>query len=100
MTRELAEAWVQALGFAQLSTLVLWEKAAPGSPSLAPLSEDPVVLEIVSMIPTIAEWQDWQAQPIDPKPVVPGGRRSKIPSRSPKTRWTKQGKPVAGPNRS
>ncbi|GAA5982366.1 hypothetical protein JCM5350_006160 [Sporobolomyces pararoseus] len=99
LTQELAEAWIQALGFAQLSTKEIWEKVHPGSEALEPIAEHPAIREIVGSIPSIQTWQEWQARGESsegPAAVVTPAQTNA----SPATRWTKQGKAVAGPNRS
>ncbi|GAA5829854.1 hypothetical protein JCM5353_003433 [Sporobolomyces roseus] len=89
LTRELAEAWIQALGFAQLATARTWEKMALSPASLVPLSEDGTIREILAAIPSIQDWTRYEAM-VD----LPLKAREKPSS---KTRWVRGGKPVEGP---
>lgn len=89
LTRELAEAWVQALGFAQLATMRTWERLALSPPSLVPLSEDATIREILAAVPSIQDWTIYEAN-IE----APSKTRDKSGS---KTRWVRGGKPVEGP---
>ncbi|GAA5963941.1 hypothetical protein JCM3765_006064 [Sporobolomyces pararoseus] len=98
LTRELAEAWIQALGFAQLATKEIWEKVHPSSGALDTLARHPAILEIVAAIPSIQTWQEWQARgELSGGPPVGAQVQTTAASA---TRWTKKGKAVAGPSRS
>ncbi|GAA5872651.1 hypothetical protein JCM16303_004592 [Sporobolomyces ruberrimus] len=91
LTRELAEAWVQALGFAQMATAQVWDKVSQSSTSAAPLINDETILEILRALPSIRDWQEWEARRREPET----DDRSKTA-----TRWMKQGRPVDPPIRS
>jgi hypothetical protein len=99
LTKELAQAWVQALGFAQLATVEIWERATPSSTALAPLAKDPTIREIVSAIPSIGEWREWEARSDSTEIGTEKNPTSTATSTS-TTRWTKQGRAVAGPSRA
>lgn len=89
LTRELAEAWIQALGFAQLATTRTWETLVATSPAnLVSLSEDGTVREILAAIPSIQDWTVYEAT-MD----LPNAREKP-------TRWVRGGKPVEGPSQS
>ncbi|GAA5899709.1 uncharacterized protein JCM6883_005965 [Sporobolomyces salmoneus] len=101
LTQELAESWVQSLNFAQLSAVNIWQKVIPSSPSLEPLGSDPIVREIVSAMPTILDWQEWENRPENSTvPVSTDVRPQPVTTTTNSTRWTKQGRPVAGPSRA
>ncbi|GAA6061354.1 hypothetical protein JCM10212_004835 [Sporobolomyces blumeae] len=91
VTRELFGSWIQALGFAQMVTMGVWDNVVgegqwtnPSS-RIVPLAEDGAVQEMIEAVPTMQWW------------VERGKMGRKDSASAKKTRWVKGGRAVAGP---
>ncbi|GAA6024595.1 hypothetical protein JCM11491_006039, partial [Sporobolomyces phaffii] len=127
VTRELADAWVQALAYAHVATSAIWSPTptpdsdmdgttgssslsatatptaeALGSSSLLLLTNDPVIAEIVDAIPSISDWHVYEHDRTtttiaESQHSNPTATTTTTTMTTTTTRWTKRGKVVAGP---
>lgn len=103
VTRELVQSWIEALGYAQAATRVIWDSIPSDLSSRTPLLETPYLTELLRVFDTLEQTQ----MAGFPGPMPSNGQYGAGPERAmtgdsdepakKKTKWVKGGRPVDAP---